>query len=105
MYWRQMSAWMLYVVQTSFSGQVTSPTTHSQPTSTPTATPPLADNLMLPLADTPTWLEWNLNTLQAVRWQHTDRHQPTEKSLMQKLRLVFYIYLPALPSTHCSLPH
>ncbi len=52
MLWRQMSAWMLYVVQTSFSGQATSPTPLStqQPTATAT-TPPPADTLMLPLAE------------------------------------------------------
>lgn len=30
MHWRQMSAWMLYVVQTSFSGQATSSTSTQQ---------------------------------------------------------------------------
>lgn len=83
---------MLYVVQTSFSGQATSPTPHSQPTSTPTATPPPADNLMLPLADAPTWHEWNLNMLQAACRQASTNW----KELNAKIKSVS-LYLSATP--------
>lgn len=102
MCWRQMSAWMLYVVQTSFSGQATSPTPLStqQHPHHPHASPSRHPHAPHPSWACFTWHEWNSNTLQAACKQPS-----TNKRLFNTQIKSVSVYLPPLPSICCKTPH
>lgn len=106
MFWRQMSAWMLYVVQTSFSGQATSPTplsTKQHPsttTSSAATTPSPSRHPHAPPTNPAEHALPGMNTLQAASRQATT-HWKAFKTQIKSVSL----YLPHLPSNCCSPPH